>query len=91
MEVISTDPWVKNPLPYDIDDAVVKTLETHGSGAIEMALNHAQKCADFLGALVQALHDDGALTEEAVLKLLPGFRKYTGAPSEKYMGSPTDA
>lgn len=82
MEVISTSPWAKNPLPYNVDDAVVKTLESDGCGAIEMALNHAQKCADFLGALVQTLHDEGKLSDEAVLKLLPGFKRYTGAPSD---------
>lgn len=72
----------KNPPLYTIDDAVVKTLEPTGDGHIERAAEHAQSCADMLGALVQHLHEKRLLDDDEVLKLLPSFQRYTGAPSD---------
>lgn len=81
MELLENSPWIKNPLPYTIDDAVVRALEPGGDGYIERAVDHAQKCADMLGALIQKLHEKQKLDDDDVLSLLPGFKKYTGAPS----------
>jgi hypothetical protein len=74
MELLRDDPWDREPRPYSIEDAVARKLTREGFDAEDVAI--------FIGTLVQNLHEDGIINDELVLRLLPGFKKYTGAPND---------
>lgn len=76
MELLEDNPWIKTPLPFSVEDAVVRALEPNADGYIECAKEQAQKTADMLGALIQRLHETHVISDETVLGLLPNFKKY---------------
>lgn len=64
------------PTSQDIFDAVQAVLHhTYADGYIEQAHEVASNCAEMIGKLVQALHDNGRITDEQVLVLLPDHER----------------
>lgn len=74
-------PWLEGAAqsPGDIETAVASTImsvspmEAHEKIEAQMA-----NIADFIGALTQRLHANGALKDADVLDLLPWWVKVTG-------------
>lgn len=65
-------------LRHSIKDAVRAECEVdtgYDYGAVEAAAASASQISEFLGNLVEMLHDNGVLADADVLKLLPGYEK----------------
>ncbi len=85
MEVCQKNCYYLSPVshPLSIEDAVVKHLEEKGDGHIERLEDGLTRVRDFVGQLVQKLHELGKLDDDDVLELLPYWEKYNdGAPSD---------
>jgi hypothetical protein len=60
---------------YNISDAVECICDgsDYDRGSLETAAATAQQTSEFLAKLVAKLHETGALEDEDILALLPGF------------------
>jgi hypothetical protein len=79
MQVISSYRFIADRSVYAIASAVeTECVDRDSDGAVERAQGSVARTAEMMGRLVELLHESGALSDDAVLKLLGGSYEKAG-------------